>query len=407
MDIELVRRISLYNIVYTVALFLLFVFSIFEMLRGAWILSLFELVLGFFFLAVGYHLRKTHRIGSFSKIGIALLAMLFLFLTYRIPSAKGGFVWASLMPLFFLFFVGLRWGSLLNLFYLLISVFIMISGNLGIFGNFYEADMIFRFTGMYIAVFAITFYFEFVRERIQERLSNRNLELKTAIDELTRTEQALRESEQKYRSLIHKASDGIMILQQDRIRMVNPAMSEMLGMEPGSLESERLLPIIHTTWKDQIHHLYRDAENGNPIVLQAVLTHKNGFPLHVELSRSDILFEESFAYLIIVRDITERKRMDREREMSTRKDSILALAVTASHEINQPLMVLRANMEMLMMNFHGDPEQKRYLERCLHALERIQEILGRFREARDVRFEGYTEDTRMAVLDTDHQEEER
>ncbi|MDD3052324.1 MAG: tetratricopeptide repeat protein [Candidatus Cloacimonetes bacterium] len=87
-----------------------------------------------------------------------------------------------------------------------------------------------------------------------------------------------------------------------------------------------------------------------------------------------------------------------------KKNSILAVAVTANHEINQPLMIIKGNLEMLVSccEKNGYNEKaKKYIGTINKSVNRIAEILEKFRNFRSVSYEEYTDDTEMAIFDTD------
>ncbi len=84
-----------------------------------------------------------------------------------------------------------------------------------------------------------------------------------------------------------------------------------------------------------------------------------------------------------------------------KRNTALAMAVTANHELNQPLMILRGNLDMLIMSVENDSiteAQKKYIEKINHSLSRIQKILEKFREFNDIRFENYSEGAPMIVF---------
>ncbi len=81
-----------------------------------------------------------------------------------------------------------------------------------------------------------------------------------------------------------------------------------------------------------------------------------------------------------------------------RKNSIFAMAVTANHEINQPLMIIKGNVEMLEMKY-GCPEINPYIKRIDEATSRIDRILGRYKEQKDYRMQAYADEIDMVVFD--------
>ena len=100
--------------------------------------------------------------------------------------------------------------------------------------------------------------------------------------------------------------------------------------------------------------------------------------------------------------IIERQKYEKEKAELERKSSALAMAVTASHEINQPLMILSGNIELLQLSLRNEKltqKQRQHLEMIYKALARIQSILSMFKESNSVRFENYSDGTDMAILD--------
>ncbi len=84
-----------------------------------------------------------------------------------------------------------------------------------------------------------------------------------------------------------------------------------------------------------------------------------------------------------------------------KKSAVLAMAVTANHEINQPLMVCRGNLEMLDDSLNDpSPNQRRYLQRISQGLDKIKAILEAFRRE-NIRYESYSDDVQMVIFEGD------
>jgi tetratricopeptide (TPR) repeat protein len=87
-----------------------------------------------------------------------------------------------------------------------------------------------------------------------------------------------------------------------------------------------------------------------------------------------------------------------------RRNSILAMAVTANHEINQPLMVLQGSLELLQVLLREIPDKARVqIDRMADAVQRIRVLLEKYRSAGNVSLGEYSKGTPMAVLDGDAQ----
>ncbi len=138
----------------------------------------------------------------------------------------------------------------------------------------------------------------------------------TDITERVRMEQALRESEERYRTLFEQANDAIFLeASDDRIVDVNHRACELLGysrdellkMKVADLQSPRVRGPAGKALKNEM-----ERQGAPPY--ETVNLHRDGTWIPVEVSTSRIAREEGGLTLAIVRDIRERKRAEAERE---------------------------------------------------------------------------------------------
>lgn len=84
------------------------------------------------------------------------------------------------------------------------------------------------------------------------------------------------------------------------------------------------------------------------------------------------------------------------------KNAALAMAVTASHELNQPLTVLEGNLQLFQAAIARIPlsdKQQKYLEKIKISLEKIQVLLKKFSDADSIHFEDYVGKQKMVVFE--------
>ena len=82
------------------------------------------------------------------------------------------------------------------------------------------------------------------------------------------------------------------------------------------------------------------------------------------------------------------------------RNTVFAMAVTTNHELNQPLMIIRGNLDLLHQS--GAIENSnatRYIERITEATQRIESILKKYRTAERSTVGLYSEDTPMVTFD--------
>jgi PAS domain S-box-containing protein len=166
------------------------------------------------------------------------------------------------------------------------------------------------------------------------------VEIVTDITERRRAEEALKQSEQKYRGLVENANDIIFILDLDgKILSCNAAASKTYGYEPDQLLGLSIVSLVDQAYLPVIRELTRkkldDLEVQRP---QEFLTYtKNGEAVWVEVN-ARIMKKKGRQVSIhgIARNITERKRMEealkkREQELEEKsrnlEDAITALKV--------------------------------------------------------------------------------
>lgn len=85
-----------------------------------------------------------------------------------------------------------------------------------------------------------------------------------------------------------------------------------------------------------------------------------------------------------------------------RRNSVLAMGVTANHEINQPLMALSGSLDLLRMTLPEGiltPTHNKCISDMIKSIKRIKYILNQLKTLHTVKFQNYTETTTMVVLE--------
>src|SRR4030066_362347 len=136
------------------------------------------------------------------------------------------------------------------------------------------------------------------------------------------SEEALRESEEKYRTVVNSANDGIAIIQDQVIQFANPRLAEMGGYEPEEIVNRPFADFLGHNELEGGRTIHSGRMNGEsvPSKYELLLHGKNGDFLFVEVNSSLISYRNRPAVLIIIRDSTERKRTEK------LKDSIFRIS---------------------------------------------------------------------------------
>jgi PAS domain S-box-containing protein len=166
-----------------------------------------------------------------------------------------------------------------------------------------------------------------IKKELEIRVEKRTVELARVNEELLRdisirrkAENALRQSEERYRSLTESIADGVVMIKKGRIEFANPAFAEMVDCPA----PERLLnndiydfvvPEFQSDFATFMENLSETEKNGENY--QCLCVAKTGRRFWLEGRFNAVRWQDSKVVLGAARDITERK----ERELAMRKET--------------------------------------------------------------------------------------
>jgi PAS domain S-box-containing protein len=132
------------------------------------------------------------------------------------------------------------------------------------------------------------------------------------ITERKRAEEALKESEEKYHSVVENSKDAIIIHQDGIIKFVNTAAWELTGYTKEDLMEKHILDFISPDCHELVLKRYADRVAGKdvPSIYEISIMKKDKSQFPVEINSTIITFEGKTAALVFLRDITERKKAE-------------------------------------------------------------------------------------------------
>jgi len=176
---------------------------------------------------------------------------------------------------------------------------------------------------------------------------------------------ALRESEDKFRSLTASALDGIILMDHEgNVSYWNEAATTIFGYTSEEALNQPIHSLIGLHRPDDEHGLVRldrVAENNDMArTLELVARHKNGRKIPVELSLSSGRINNQWHAIWIVRDISERRRSEErvrdQQQQLLHADKMISLGLLVSgvaHEINNPNSIVLLNLPMLARSWES------------------------------------------------------
>ena len=234
----------------------------------------------------------------------------------------------------------------------------------------------------------------------QESLQNSKVELEMKQNELKVQNAALEkaqaeteESRKLYHSLLKTSPDGIIITDLNgKILEASDIAIKLLGNMIGkNIEGIHFMQFIPKASKRDLLKIYRSTVNDGMIQNHEIKLNrfdKSEFIGEISASQIKDSNGQLKAYMTVMRDISERKLIEKQLRHSERMSGIGELATGMAHEINQPLNTISLTVDNIIFSLDNKTITESYLktkiDKVFDSISRIKKIIDHVRTfARD------------------------
>jgi len=219
------------------------------------------------------------------------------------------------------------------------------------------------------------------------------------ISDRKQADQALRQSEERYRSLIEWSPEPLAVHRGGKLIYVNPAAIKVFGATSAQdLVGTPILDRIHPDFRQIVMARVKSAapNGGTTPPLEEKYLKLDGTVIDLEVEGTSIIYDGEPAIQASMRDITERKHaeaalqqeharlLETERELlnaheslaeADRLESVGRLAAGVAHEVKNPLTIIRLGVDYLSKQLSQESNQA-VLDKVRGAIDRADNVIG-------------------------------
>lgn len=204
----------------------------------------------------------------------------------------------------------------------------------------------------------------------------------TDITEKLQREEALRQSEERYRLLVENSPDGIFMAEIPSlgVTFVNNVVCEMFGYTPQEALQLQVWKVLPGDEIPRIRSLLQEVLEGNPLPpgpLSVKGLRKDGSVISVEVRVAFVYYQGRQVLQAVVRDVTEQQLLQKQLQHAQRMQALGTLAGGVAHEFNNLLAGIQGFAELLQFTIGEDQDGSQYINEIISSCERAGNLTAR------------------------------
>jgi PAS domain S-box-containing protein len=185
------------------------------------------------------------------------------------------------------------------------------------------------------------------------------------VTERKKTEEALRQSEERFRTVLEANPDPVIVLDMDgKVIFVNPAFSNVFGWTMEECLGKKMDFFVPEKNRHESNLMVKDMFKGKILSsVESVRCTKDGDAIPVHISGS-IFYDNNHnpaGSVINLRDVSEQKKLQAQLQQAERMEAIGTLAGGIAHDFNNLLMAIQGNASIVLYELDSDDPHCKFL----------------------------------------------
>ena len=216
--------------------------------------------------------------------------------------------------------------------------------------------------------------------------------------ERIQAEEALRESEARYRTLFEHADDAIFFETENReIVDVNRRACEMFGYSRQELLEMKTSDLFDPGEGAQNIYVNPALSFETPTEIEG--RNHEGRKIPLEYTFTPLVSGRKTVFMSIVRDCTERKKSEEARVDQEKMEAILEMTGAVCHELSQPMMAIYGYTELVGMKMSKNNPLYHQIVKIAKQVDRMGRITTKLMRIARYKTRDYFDGTRIIDID--------
>ncbi|MDY6952037.1 MAG: ATP-binding protein [Thermodesulfobacteriota bacterium] len=182
--------------------------------------------------------------------------------------------------------------------------------------------------------------------------------METDTDKLRKMEKRVRDSEEQYLRLVELTGDGVVVVQNGVVVETNTHFAEMCGCPVDEVIGSAFADLFASSLTGPTGSSDRSSDKGRQAsqFFEGSIQRKDGGRLQVHIHLGPLSYGDRPADLMVVRNVSSQRKMEKELQKAKQLESIAALSGGIAHDYNNLLTAIIGNISLAQSYFEPGDE---------------------------------------------------